>query len=96
MNSKMQYKIVQTDSYLKIATKFFKKHPDLLDKYSKTVTLLEVNPFHPSLRLHKLQGKQREYHSVSIDINYRIIIEFIVKDSEIIPINIGSHEEVYR
>lgn len=92
----MQYKIVQTDSYLKIATRFFKKHPDLLEKYAKTITLLEANPFHPSLRLHKLQGKQREYHSVSIDMSYRIVIEFVIEDSKIIPINMGSHKEAYR
>lgn len=92
----MHFKIVQTDSYLKIATKFFKKHSELFDKYAKTVTLLEIDPFHPSLRLHKLQGKLREYHSLSIDMSYRIVIEFMIQDSEIILINIGSHDDVYR
>lgn len=91
----MQYKIIQTDKYLKIATKFFKKHPELFEKYSKTIVLLEANPYHPSLRLHKLKGNLKDYHSVSIDMNYRVVIEFIIKDYMIIPISIGSHEEVY-
>ena len=56
---------------------------------------MEINPFHPSLRLHKLQGKLDSLHSVSIDMQYRISIEFYIKDNRIIPINIGTHDEVY-
>lgn len=91
----MAYEIVQTEAYIKKAVKFFKKHPELISKYSKVFGFLETNPFHPSLRLHKLKGNLGEYHSVYIDMSYRIVIEFIIKDNQIIPINIGSHEEVY-
>ncbi len=35
------------------------------------------------------------YHSVSITMKYRVVIDFIIKDNEIIPIDIGTHEEVY-
>jgi len=87
--------ILYTDSYNKRARKFFKKHPELLGQYEKTLKLLEINPFHPSLRLHKLQGKLSELHSVSISISYRISIFFIIEDNQIVPIDIGSHEEVY-
>jgi len=54
-----------------------------------------VSANHPSLRLHKLQGKLCEFHSISIDIEYRIIIDFIIKDDEIIPVAIGTHDDVY-
>jgi len=47
------------------------------------------------LRLHKLEGKLRIYYSVSITMEYRIVIDFIIKENEIIPIDIGSHDEVY-
>lgn len=92
----MPCKIVQTDSYLRIAAKFFRKHPDLIQKYAKTVTLLETNPFHPSLRLHKLSGKQKNSYSVSIDLSYRVVLDLIVENSQIVLIDIGSHDEVYR
>jgi mRNA-degrading endonuclease YafQ of YafQ-DinJ toxin-antitoxin module len=36
-----------------------------------------------------------KYHSVSIDMNYRIIIDFIIIDKQIFLIDIGSHSEVY-
>jgi mRNA-degrading endonuclease YafQ of YafQ-DinJ toxin-antitoxin module len=91
----MNYKIIQTDEYFKKLKKFIKKHPDILDRYVKTIELLEIDPYHPSLRLHKLQGKLRVYHSVSINMQYRVVIDFILQDKEIIPIDIGTHDEVY-
>jgi mRNA-degrading endonuclease YafQ of YafQ-DinJ toxin-antitoxin module len=87
--------ILYTDSYLKRAGKFIKKHPDLISQYEKTLKILEINPFHPSLRLHKLQGKLSELYSVSINISYRMTIIFMIEDDKIIPIDLGSHDEVY-
>lgn len=87
--------ILYTDSYLKRARKFIKKHPELVSQYEKTLKLLEINPNHPSLRLHKLYGKLSELYSVSINISYRISIIFLIKDDKIIPIDLGSHDEVY-
>ncbi len=92
----MSYKIIQTESYLKKLKKFIKKHPDVLDRYIKTIELLELNPYHPSLRLHKLQGTIKEYYSVSITMKYRIVIDFIIENEKIILLDIGSHQEVYK
>ncbi len=89
------YKIIFTESYVKRARKFIKKHPDLITQYEKTLKLLEVNPSHPSLRLHKLVGKISGFYSVSINMTHRIMIDFIIEDDEIIPISVGSHDEVY-
>jgi addiction module RelE/StbE family toxin len=89
------YKIVETKKYHKKLIKFFKHHSNLLQKYKKTIFLLENNPTHPSLRLHKLKGELKEYHSISIDMEYRIIIDFIIIDNRIFLIDIGSHDEVY-
>jgi len=91
----MSYKIIITDEYFKKVKKFIKKHPNVLSRYGKAMELLEIDPYHPSLRLHKLQGKLRVYCSVSITMEYRIVIDFIIKENEIIPIDIGSHDEVY-
>jgi mRNA-degrading endonuclease YafQ of YafQ-DinJ toxin-antitoxin module len=87
--------ILYTDSYLKRARKFIKKHPDLISQYEKTLKILEINPFHPSLRLHKLQGRLSQLYSVSINISYRMTIIFMIEDDKIIPIDLGSHDEVY-
>jgi len=86
------FDLIFDESYLKKEKKFFKKHPDLLERYKKVLNILRVNPSHPSLRLHKLKGHLREYHSVSINISYRIVINFIIEDEKIIFIDIGGHE----
>jgi len=91
----MSYEIRFTESYTKRAAKFFKKHPELKERYAKTLYLLQDNPFHPSLRLHKLKGSLAEYHSVSIDMSYRITIDFVIEDGVIVPIDIGGHDDVY-
>jgi mRNA-degrading endonuclease YafQ of YafQ-DinJ toxin-antitoxin module len=87
--------ILYTESYLKRAERFVKKHPELVSQYEKTLKLLEINPYHPSLRLHKLTGKLSELYSVSINISYRISIYFLIEKNTIIPVDVGSHDEIY-
>ena len=89
------FTIIFTESYVRRAQKFFRKHPKLLSQYDKCLQLMEVNPFHPSLRLHPLKGKLQGVYSISITLSYRLTIEFLIQEKEIIPINIGSHDEVY-
>lgn len=90
-----QYKIIYPQSYIQRVRKFLKKYPELISQYKKTLELLELNPRHPSLRLHPLKGKLEGLHSVCINISYRIALEMIMGDKEIILVNVGAHEEVY-
>ena len=50
------YPIVSTDRYTRIAARFLRRHPEMSRAYEKTLALLQVNPHHPSLRLHELDG----------------------------------------
>ena len=88
----MPYNITRTDEYFKKSLKFFKKHPEMHSKYEKTLTLLSANPHHPSLCLHKLQGNLKAF---SLDLQYRIILDFIIVEEVIILLDIGTHDEVY-
>ena len=92
----MPYKLEIPDGYAKRLVKFLKKHQDITPKYAKVIHLLEADPFHPSLRLHNISGKSNMLHSVSIDMQYRITIEFYIKDERIIFVNIGTHDEVHK
>ena len=89
-------KLIFTESYEKIEKRFLSKHRDLAEKYKKVLILLEHNPYHPSLRLHKLKGKMRNLYSVSINLQYRLVFYFIIDKDTIILVHIGLHEEVYR
>jgi len=91
----MAYRLHFTESYLKIAIRFLRRHPRVLAQYGKTLALLEANPHHPSLRLHALAGKHEGLHSVSINLSYRITLELLIKDQTIIPVNVGDHDDVY-
>ena len=89
------YTIIYPESYIRRARKFLKRYPDLARQYQKTLELLEINPFHPSLRLHPLKGRLAGLHGVSINISFRITLELIIRKQEIILVNVGTHEEVY-
>ena len=91
----MSYRLIFTEQYEKHAVRFLKRHPELEKQYLKTLQLLEMNPHHPSLRLHSLGGKLQGLHSVSINLSYRITLELLIQDKEIIPVNIGDHDVVY-
>lgn len=91
----MSYRLIFTEQYVKRATRFLKRHRDLEKQYLKTLQLLELNPHHPSLRLHPLSGKQLALHSVSINLSYRITLELLIQDEQIIPVNVGDHDAVY-
>lgn len=90
----MSYQLVFTEQYDKRAKRFLKRHPDVEKQYLKTLQLLELNPHHPSLRLHALSGRLEGMHSVSINMSYRITLELLIRDGQIIPIDVGDHGAV--
>ncbi len=92
----MAYQLVFTHAYTRRAARFLQRHPQLRGVYAKTLLLLEADPFHPSLRLHPLSGKLEGLHSVSINLSYRLTLEFLIEDGRIVPVNVGDHDAVYR
>ncbi len=91
----MPYSLVFTESYEKLEQRFLRQHPDMRDRYHRTLALLEDNPFAPALRLHALKGSLEGLHAVSISLQYRITLELELREQEIILINVGSHGDVY-
>ena len=92
----MSYTLIFTDSYKKRARRFAQKRPELKEPYRKVLELLSYNPFHPSLRIHELSSKLAGLHSVSINLSYRITLEIMMTEKEIILVNAGSHEEILK
>ncbi len=88
-------KLEFANHYNKKVKKILKKHPELIDKYKKTVKLLEKNYQDSSLKLHKLHGKLKDFHAVSINYEFRIILILKVIADKIILIDIGTHDETY-
>ncbi|MGE0738059.1 type II toxin-antitoxin system RelE/ParE family toxin [Sulfurimonas sp.] len=82
-------------NYLKREIKFFKKHPELIDKYALVLKKLQNDPFEPSLKLHKLQGNLEKFHAVRLTYEYRIVLVLMIVDEQVILVDIGTHDEVY-
>lgn len=71
--------------------KQFQALPKLIQKKAvKTETYFRDNPFHPSIRLHKLEGKLQSLWSISIDLKYRIIFKPL-EDGVMLFISVGLH-----
>lgn len=87
--------LVFTDQYNRRAARFLKRHPQVREQYRKTLLLLQANPHHPSLRLHALSGRLNGLHSVSINLSYRITLELVIRDRQIVPINVGDHDALH-
>jgi len=77
--------------YNKEFEKQFKSLPKhIQQKAIKTEKLFRENPFHPSLRLHKLKGKLDGLWSISIDPRYRIMFK-VFENNDVLLISIGLH-----
>ena len=90
------YAIVTPEQFLRSARKFFRQHPDLKSRFAKVLDDLQKDPFQPYLQLHALSGKLAGSYAVSLTYSYRITLTLMVTEKEIILLDIGSHDEVYR
>ncbi len=90
------YSLVWSAGFTRSAEKFIKSHPDLRQKLAAILRDLENDPFQPHLRYHQLGGNLKGVKAVSITYSYRITLTIVVSDKEIILLDVGSHDEVYR
>lgn len=90
------YSITTSEQFLRQARKFFNKHPDLRPRFAVIFEVLKLDPFQSSLGLHPLSGKLAGCHAVRLTYSYRITLTLLITEKEIILLDIGSHDEVYR
>ena len=90
------YTIEASNYFLRRAKKFFKKHPDLKKPFVEVVDDLRKDPFQPHLELHGLGGKLKDCYAVSLTHSYRITLTLMITEKELLLLDIGSHDEVYK
>ncbi|MEQ1794045.1 MAG: type II toxin-antitoxin system YafQ family toxin [Nitrospira sp.] len=90
------YALATTSNFDRRAAKFARTHPELKKQLAKILRSLEANPFHPHLRLHALKGELDGLHAVSLTHSHRITLTLRVTKKEIVLLDIGTHDEVYR
>ncbi len=92
----MSWSLVFTERYNRRTPLFLRNHPDMREAYHKTLLLFEANPHHPSLCLDALRGRLQGLHSVAINMIDHMTLEALIEGQTLIPIDIGSHNVVYR
>ncbi len=85
--------ITFSESFRKKLQIIKRKNPILLKKIKKQLQQFSKNPKHPSLRIHKLEGKLKNTWSLSVDMNVRILF---IEDIEYYFFDIGTHNQIYR
>jgi mRNA-degrading endonuclease YafQ of YafQ-DinJ toxin-antitoxin module len=92
----MSFALVTTQHFERRARKFLRKHPDLRPALRDTLDDLSRDPFQPKLRLHPLSGDLAGVQAVSLTYSYRLILHVMVTEGEVVLLDIGTHDEVYR
>lgn len=93
---KLQKKKIMTEIYFSPRfKKSINKIPlEVIEALTIKQSLFIINPFHSTLKTHKLTGKLNQYYSFSITHSYRIIFEFLNKN-KVVFVNIRTHE-IYK
>jgi addiction module RelE/StbE family toxin len=90
------FTIATSERFLRQARRFFKKHPDVRPRFAQVLADLQEDPLQPNLALHPLGGKLAGCHAVRLTYSYRITLTLLMSETEIILLDIGSHDDVYR
>lgn len=87
----MPFEVLYSTGFKRAVKKLPKKLRDVLVEKGRLFT---DDPFHPTLRTHKLVGLLSGFWSFSLDYRYRVIFEFVDKQ-KIMLHSVGDHS-VYR
>ena len=87
--------ITFSSSFKRAYKKKIKVRKETDDLFWDTVKLFTSDPFHPSLKTHKLSGKLRGLWSYTVEYNLRVVFSFVDGSSKAIFVDLGTHDEVY-
>lgn len=90
------FQLVRTRQLDRQLARFVRAHPELKTKIAQLVRDLESDPFQPRLRLHALAGEFQGLYAASLTHSYRVTMTLKLAEREIVLLDIGSHDDVYR
>ena len=92
----VRFTVVWTDTFVRTARKFLRRHTDLQGVFEDVLRQLETDPRAPRLRLHPLKGRHQGTHAVSLTYETRIVLILRLTAKEIVLLDVGTRDEVYR
>lgn len=90
------YRLVWTETFLRTARKFLKARPWLRPTFEAVLRRLEANPDDPALRLHPLHGALEGKQAVRLTYSDRIVLRVERRERDILLLDVGTHDDVYR
>jgi len=91
--------LVLSSSFKRAFKSLIRREPEIASKIEGRLELLVIDPFHPSLKTHKLKGKLLGAWAFTVEYDCRIVFNFKksadLDYEEIFLIDIGTHDEVY-
>ncbi len=83
-----------TETFEKKTAQLIKKNQQLRIVFKKQFNLFAINPFYPSLRLHKLQGKRSEQYALWITGDLSALgVKSKSKENTYVFFDIVTHDE---
>ena len=70
-----------------------KLNPKVRQKLLERIEIFSKNQLDPSLRNHQLKGKWKEYRSIDITGDVRVL--YLQQDNEVIFGTVGMHSQLY-
>ena len=86
--------ISKSPSFIRAYRKRILKNSTLVKAFEEKIIIFEKEPFHSSLKTHKLTGHLDGYWSFSVSYDCRVIFSF-ASEEKVILVDIGKHDEVY-
>lgn len=71
-----------------------KANEQLKTQFWNAIALFQEDPFHSSLKTHKLTGKLKGLWAFAVSYDCRVVFSFL-SQNEVLLIDIGTHDEVY-
>lgn len=93
----MSGSLLRSSPFVRAVRKHLHRHPEHTANLFEAISQLEEDPFHPSLRTHKLTGVLTGAWACSAGYDLRIIFRFVEVEGKkaILLVTVGTHDEVY-
>ena len=93
----MSWLLIRSSAFVRAARKHLRKHPEHAPGLFELLTQLTEDPFHASLRTHKLSGPLSGSWACSAGYDLRVIFRTVKRGGgcAILLETLGTHDEVY-
>ncbi|MEP7171130.1 MAG: type II toxin-antitoxin system mRNA interferase toxin, RelE/StbE family [Bacteroidota bacterium] len=88
-------KLIWDSAFKHAYKKRVSSNDQLKKKFWDALEIFTDDPFDSQLKAHQLTGRLNGLWALSVDYDCRIVFKFVKDTSEVLLIDIGSHDEVY-